>query len=390
MCISKRFLWKKISPEDEKHYFFGYYDRCPWNDDDSLHLCLKVNQASRLPVKGETAEIGVLDGSGSFEHLATTRTWCHQQGAMELFLPHRNQFIYNDFDGEKVVARIYEMGKGIVGKYNRGIYTISPNGRFGISLDFARIPRRGYSYAEAPLPDDVHPKNLDHDGLWLVDLVSGAEKLLVSYSTMLKKHPWRYSCEDVSFWLNHAIFNCDSSRILWLFRQHTQANVLGNWWHTFMYTCDLEGRDTACVLPETYWHSGAISHQIWGRTPHEILVDANWDGTGNHAVVFDESQRPFLAKKISESHGGMAHMVFSPDGTKLLADSYPVNGKQQLDLIDVATGKMEQLGVFAHQQPKGTVAEVRCDLHPRWSHDGKKITVDSIHSGKRAVYLLKL
>jgi Tol biopolymer transport system component len=70
-----------------------------------------------------------------------------------------------------------------------------------------------------------------------------------------------------------------------------------------------------------------------------------------------------------------------PDGT-------PDGNCQVLCLIDVESGKVTEIGRFRHNQPAGTVADVRCDIHPRWSHDGKTITVDSIHSGKRAVYML--
>ena len=154
MRIHPEYEWKKITPDDG-HYFFGYYDRNPWNCDGSRHLTLKAPQCERLPLPGETAEIGLLDGKGGYEPLTRTRCWCHQQGSMELFLPRRPDcFIYNDFDPEeqKPVARIFQIGKGVVGRYERPIYAISPDGRYGVSLNFGRIPRRGYSYADTPVP----------------------------------------------------------------------------------------------------------------------------------------------------------------------------------------------------------------------------------------------
>ena len=95
--ISTRYNWKKLTPDDG-HYFFGYYDRNPWNTEKTLHLAMKVPQITRLPERGETAEIGLVDKFGNYTPVTTTRTWCHQQGCMELFLPHRpGCFCYNDY-----------------------------------------------------------------------------------------------------------------------------------------------------------------------------------------------------------------------------------------------------------------------------------------------------
>lgn len=391
MNIHPEYQWKKLTPDDG-HYFFGYYDRNPWNHDRTLHLAMRIPQGERLPVRGETAEIGVI-GDGGYRPLVTTRAWCHQQGCMELFLPRRPDcFIFNDYDVAegKMVARIFQPGKGVVGRYELPIYAISPDGRWGVSLNFSRIPRRGYSYADAVLSEDLHPADSDADGLWLVDLDSGETKLIVSYRTMIERHPFAYGIEGRHIWMNHAIFNCDSSRLLWLFRECDDPRGMSKMWQTFMYTCSLDGSDAECILPEVYWKS-RISHQIWGRTPREILVDADWTGEGHAAVVLDESRRPFLAEKLSSGHGRMSHMVFSPDGKHILADSYPdAEGFQTLILIDVASGKWELLGRFLHRTPPEYPVEVRCDLHPRWSPDGRLVTVDSIHSGRRGIYLLDL
>ena len=391
--ISSIYNWQRITPDDG-HYFFGYYDRNPWNADQSLHLVLKIDQCERLPLPGEKAEIGAVTTNGNWRKFTETRAWCHQQGCMELFHPQKPDCIlYNDYDvnTHRLEARIFQIGKGEIGRYSRSIYTLAPNGQFGVSLDIGRIPRRGYSYADVPVGNDLHPADQDHDGLFLIDLKTGKEKLLVSYRTMLEQHSYRYCTEGRYIWLNHAIVNCDSTRVLWLLRQAADQHRVHNW-KTFMYTCGIDGKDPVCVLPDVYWSHWMITHQIWGRTPHEILVDANWDGTGYHAVVFDESEHPFRAVKLADSHGRGAHMIFSPDGTKLLADSYSgTEGIQTLAMIDVKTGKMEILGRFNHRPEKVDDDDTRCDLHPRWSPDGHYITVDSIHDNKfRGVYLLKI
>ena len=149
--IDRKHAWRKLSPDDG-HYFFGYYDRNPWDQEIRRHLVLKIPQIDRLPERGEKAEIGILDLEGKYEPLTETRAWCHQQGSMELFLKHRPDcFIYNDYDEKKkqMIARIFQIGKGIIGNYPLPVYAMSPDGKWAVSLNFSRIPRRGYSYADA-------------------------------------------------------------------------------------------------------------------------------------------------------------------------------------------------------------------------------------------------
>ena len=391
--ISEKFNWQRITPDDGKHYFFGYYDRNPWDKKMERHLALRVDQCEHLPVRGEKAELGyVMPDKQEFVKITETRAWCHQQGCMNLWHPqYDNAVMYNDYDekNDRIITRIRDLDKGEVGIYDHPIYAISPDGKWGASLNFCRIPRRGYSYADAVLQPEKRIPDLDNDGIFLVELASGKSKLIVSYRQMAEIHPVADMLPDVYWWLNHIIFNCDSSQLLFLFR--VCRNPEKPWspmWHTYMYTCNLDGSNLQCTLPEPYW-KGMISHQIWGRTPDEILIDCRWGGVNFEYVVFDNRVRPPRGKRISVGQGPMGHLIFSPDGKWMLADSYPsAEFIQNLGLVKVETGEIEILGSFKHNAELGD-SDVRCDLHPRWSNDGSMITIDSIHTGIRGIYFLR-
>jgi hypothetical protein len=312
---------------------------------------------------------------------------------MTLWLKHRPlTFITNDFVEEggawRPIARQYSLRDGEVGRYDVPIYAISPDGRWGSTLNFGRIPRRGYSYALAPLPVEDPAPDLDGDGLLLVDMHSGETRLIASYRRLLEAHPMPYDLEGVYMWLNHTIFNCDGSRVMVLFRTSPAVDQPSPW-RTYMFTMRLDGSDLRCSLSDIYWR-GAISHQMWGRTPTEILIDANWFDRGNEYVVFDESVCPFQARRISPGMGPAGHLQFSPDGSLLVADTYPnEDGAQRLALVDPDSGAVTEIGRFLHRTP-GAIGDMRCDLHPRWSPEGRLLTVDTIHQGERKIAMLDL
>ena len=137
---------------------------------------------------------------------------------------------------ERLVARIFQIGKGVVGRYELPVYAMSPDGKWVVSLNFSRIPRRGYSYADALLSEDLHPADPDSDGIFRINLESGEIKLIVSYRTMMERHPYAYGLPGQHIWLNHAIVNCDSTRVLWLFRQCAESCRRKDIrWKTFLY-----------------------------------------------------------------------------------------------------------------------------------------------------------
>ena len=396
--ISTDFNWINLTPEPG-NYTFGYYDRCAWDNATLYHLALRIPQQTRLPEPGESADVGFVGReTRTFHKVGETLAWCHQQGAMTLWLSHRpRSFVYNDFvqDGRdwRPIARIHSLDEGEVGQYDVPLYTTSRDARWGLSLNFSRIPRRGYSYALAALAREHPSPDPDSDGLFLVDMHSGTTRLIASYRQLIDSHPFPYDLDGaltrVYMWLNHAIFNSDASRVMVLFRTAPQMDPPTPW-RTYMYTMALDGSDLRCSLSDIYWRNGAISHQIWGRTPDEILVDADWRGCGHEYVVFDETHHPFQARRISRGMGPAGHLNFSPDGRWMAADTYPdADGVQRLALVTVETGEVTELGRFLHRTP-GATGDVRCDLHPRWSADGRLLTVDTLHEGERKIYMLDM
>ncbi|SCU75405.1 conserved hypothetical protein [Cupriavidus necator] len=83
------------------------------------------------------------------------------------------------------------------------------------------------------------------------------------------------------------------------------------------------------------------------------------------------------------------HMTFSPTNKRwLLSDTYPDahTNERVLFLFDMAQGVRHDLGSY-YTSPD-LKKENRCDLHPRWSRDGRHVCIDSIHDSERQMYIV--
>jgi Tol biopolymer transport system component len=127
-----------------------------------------------------------------------------------------------------------------------------------------------------------------------------------------------------------------------------------------------------------------VSHFIW-RDPKHILAWST-EPEGNFFHLYEDK-----TKTVETVGAGVltvdGHCTYSPDGQWILTDTYPDRERMQnLVLFRPEDGTLVSLGRFYQERP--TNEEWRCDLHPRWSRDGRYVCIDSKCSGQRQMYLL--
>jgi len=90
------------------------------------------------------------------------------------------------------------------------------------------------------------------------------------------------------------------------------------------------------------------------------------------------------------------HMSMHPnDQIKrwMFSDTYPKreNNERTLFVYDLNADHRYDLGRFhaGRVTPLNPpMNPMRCDLHPRWDRSGTRVTIDSVHEGYRAIYLV--
>ena len=147
-----------------------------------------------------------------------------------------------------------------------------------------------------------------------------------------------------------------------------------------MFTANPDGSDICCVADHDM-----TSHFDW-RNTKEILAWATQHDIGNRYFLFTDR----TAKKEVVGEGVLTcdgHCSYSPDGRWILTDTYPDKERMRtLLLYRPSDGHRVDIGRFFSPEELG--GEIRCDLHPRWSRDGRKVCIDSAHERHRQIYVM--
>ena len=372
---------QRISP-DNGHYFFGYYDLQPFDPSGTLHLAHKAPFMDRLPAKGDSCQLGLIDlTTGAFEKLADTQSWNFQQGAMLQWDPAApgRRILYNCYLNGDYAGAVMDIASGQQRFLEKPIANVSRDGRWGLSINFSRLynfrPGYGYACQKDPFFSQNHPAE---DGVFLIDMATGASRLILSLET-LWEFTGSYFDGDRKLVINHITFNPDASRFVLLVRTFRTDEKPHK---TAVVTADRNG-DNLFLLSDY----GYFSHYYWTDN-REIIAYADGKelacccGIQNYRLE-DLSQRGSVIDPQAFPEDN--HMSLSPDGRYLLNDTYPDGARlQSLGVYDLEAGKNIPLGKF--YSAEAPVIDIRCDLHPRWSHTTGLFSFDSTHEGFRGIY----
>ncbi|MBI3923896.1 MAG: hypothetical protein HY318_20910 [Armatimonadetes bacterium] len=368
------------------HHWFGYYDKFPWDSTGRYLLCLEVDFLDRPPTAEDSVTIHRIDlqEDGRLIPLATTTAWNWQMGTILQWLNSNAQgspaadrlIIYNSRERDHYVSVLQDVFTGEKRVLPRPVYAVSRDAQFAMTLNFERVAdtRPGYGYNGIPDPGKDHPHPAD-EGIFHLDLQTGDNELVISLDQIVKIEP-EASFKEGKHWFNHLLVNQDNSRFIFL---HRWTKPQGGWF-TRLFTAKPDGSDIVLVNREEM-----TSHFDY-RRPREILAWANQFDAGQHYYVFDDEtgERQILGAEVFQTDG---HCSYSPDGQWILTDTYP-DREHCRTLILYNAARNERIDVGRFYSPPELTGEFRCDLHPRWSRDGRRVCFDSLHEGSRQMYVM--
>ena len=236
----------RLSPSDGYEYFFGYYDKSPWDVTDRYVLCLRAKDTWSDVSPRDVADIILIDtmkaenDEGRIRKIAVTHAWNVQQGCMMQWLgpDYQSRIIYNDCRDGKYCSVILDLKNMKERVINAPVYTVSADGNFALTLDFSRLYnlRPGYGYYNVPeitkgigLPDVF--------AIWSINLQNNEITPLLKYEDFAKFKPREEMADGKAVHkVNHLMLSPNGKRFMVLYRWFNRDRK-----YTRLITCNIDG-----------------------------------------------------------------------------------------------------------------------------------------------------
>ena len=374
--LDSNMVINKISISNQES-FFGYYGASPLNS-SSEHLIFHSTKHRTInkPDKLKPIDIVLFDFTNSrpinrFETFAYN--W--QQGSKLTWID-QNHFIFNDYDKFKdlYISKIVDIRKRKIQKIiDYPIYDVKSS--IGLSVSFDRLHHCEPDYGYRNKKHRIDISNNKDDGIFLIDLESNDSKLIISIEEVINLH-YKKSMNNAKHWINHIIFSPDGNRFIFIHRWSNKGKRFDS---LFVYNFNTES--IKCIADDDM-----VSHCCW-KNNEEIIVFKRSYKLGDKYFTLNletDLERTFSNAKMNTFGDGHPTVC----NKKMLFDTYPDKSRiKHLMSFNIKNNNLQNIGSFFENFDY--YGETRCDLHPRWSFDGSKIFVDSVHTGKRFLYKIE-
>ena len=424
-----------------KHHLFGFHDLLISNHLGDKYLALEADIINRPPLPGEKFGVGYIQ-DGEFVRVGETTAMNYPQGSRQQWIAGTELFTVNNRVGNAWGTDVYDATTNkLVDRYESTTHMLTRDGKYALGLDYARLHRLGgygYTGIDDMNSNDPYPKNT---GISITDMNTKETKLLVSVRQVAECGTSNIPSNSHHY-LTHLCLNPSSSRVAFLHRYFMPDGGL----MTRLMTVGINGSGLRCLaqgfLSHFDWQNDNQIY-IYGRSGSSIdsvrnnpllrnpfisyslkttkkivkfFIGKNKSLSGGMSFIKVEDSpnaqtTPFAKDTIPHDGHPMTH-PFNRDWC--VCDTYPDNaGDRELFFYQFSTNTRVNVGTFRRlfDTPDTTMKDkflcgmdekilsgismeliaftrsgLHCDLHPRWSADGKWAVFDSIHEGSRQIY----
>lgn len=376
----------RVSPNDPDHeYFFGYYDKSPWDVTGRYMICMKADNTWSAPDPIGEAEILLIDtrDNNRCKKIATTRTWNVQQGCMAQWLgpDFSSRIVYNDCREGQYCAVVLDLATNAERILSMPVYSVSEDGKTALTLDFSRLHSLRLGYGYAAVAEETKGVALpDQTCIWKMDIESGEIIPLLKYTDFAGFQPRAEMLEkNAVHKVNHLMISPNGKRFMVLYRW-----FCGQRKYTRLITCNIDGSEMYVLSDDDM-----VSHCYWKDDTH-ILAFENKQESGPGYYLMKDKTQEYIHLWPNLSNDG--HPSYSPDKKHIVTDSYPDRTRMaSVKLLEESQEDASVQSTFARVfAPFKYDNDTRCDLHPRWKRDGSQICFDAAFEGHRGLYIINI
>jgi len=359
----------------EEESFFGYYDHSPLSPNGAnIVFNSTFYDTSKPPREFDVVNICLYNVLTTKSiKLTDTRAFNWQQGSRLIWLDD-DQFIYNDYENNRYISKIYSLKEEkIIRKFDRPIYDV--NGKTAVTIDFRRLTnlRPDYGYFSHDFDDFV----LENESLKveLVDLETGDINLLFDINEYLDKTIQSFNTETIHKF-NHLMLSPSGNKLMLIHRYYSN-NVRFD--RLVCYDLELKKFDVLTSV-------GIVSHCYWydENSIYGYFTDHN-SSVGYHKVNLLTKEIIKISDKLDNLGDGHPNIK---NKDVMVSDTYP-NKSRMKELFIYNLNDDVKTTLASIFEPIKFFGESRCDLHPRFSDNAHYVFFDSVHTGKRHLYMMR-
>lgn len=348
--------------------FFGYYDKSPENCNGLVIFNETQADTKRKPTINKPLFINILNlDSKIINPIGRSYSYTWQQGCRAQWISG-TKLVYNFFESGKYKCGLFDIIQSkIIKTYDFPVQD-SFFEDYYLSLNYTRIMnlRPDYGYRNLPLLSDTEMKELRHDGIWKVDFTTGTGTLILKLEDICNLKPQK-TFKNALHKVNHVMISPDGKGFIFIHRWYVGVRRYDR-----LIYCDFKSLK---VLSS----EDMVSHMCWidSNTIFGYLRHNGKDGFYFIKIITGD----FIpCTELTSLGNGDGHP--SAWGDWIVIDTYPDKSQlQHLYLYNRVTGLITPLIEIFHGIKY--YGESRCDLHPRFSPDGRKIYFDTVYGKKR-------